>query len=153
MTVKITDNGDGTLNVTPEYSAGNKAVFTNRYADASTELTGTKSLTGRAFKLGDKWTFNIEALTKEPSGNGMPCGGTIPLADPEEMTWRFFVRMPGTAKSAEETVRALFPEAVFAELADPAGMCAFVTGVMSEKEFSEKAAGLPADLRTMRVLA
>ena len=60
VTVTVTDNGDGTLNV-QKTEDENGLTFTNKYAEGETTLGVTKVLSGREFKEGDAWTFNLTA--------------------------------------------------------------------------------------------
>ena len=60
VTVTVTDNGDGTLNV-QKTEDENGLTFTNKYAEGETTLGVTKVLSGREFKAGDAWTFNLTA--------------------------------------------------------------------------------------------
>ena len=59
--VIVTDNGDGTLKVEQIEDAQNGLTFTNKYAEGETTLGVTKVLSGREFKAGDAWTFNLTA--------------------------------------------------------------------------------------------
>lgn len=59
--VIVTDNGDGTLKVEQIEDAKNGLTFTNKYAEGETTLGVTKVLSGREFKAGDVWTFNLTA--------------------------------------------------------------------------------------------
>ncbi|MFR7573561.1 MAG: Spy0128 family protein [Blautia faecis] len=59
--VIVTDNGDGTLKVEQIEDAKNGLTFTNKYAKGETTLGVTKVLSGREFKAGDAWTFNLTA--------------------------------------------------------------------------------------------
>ena len=59
--VIVTDNGDGTLKVEQIEDAKNGLTFTNKYAEGETTLGVTKVLSGREFKAGDAWTFNLTA--------------------------------------------------------------------------------------------
>ena len=59
--VIVTDNGDGTLKVEQIEDAKNGLTFTNKYAEGETTLGVTKVLSGREFKDGDAWTFNLTA--------------------------------------------------------------------------------------------
>nr|WP_027871839.1 FctA domain-containing protein [[Eubacterium] cellulosolvens] len=67
VTVTVTDNGDGTLAAVPVYSdEGGKASFTNVYgADGTFVLSGSKQITGRKFRTGDRWTFTVKAVDPE----------------------------------------------------------------------------------------
>ena len=58
--VIVTDNGDGTLKVEQKADATG-LTFTNKYAEGETTLGVTKVLSGREFKAGDAWTFNLTA--------------------------------------------------------------------------------------------
>ena len=62
VTVTVTDNGDGTLNV-QKTEDKNGLTFTNKYAEGETTLGVTKVLSGREFKAGDAWTFTLEGGT------------------------------------------------------------------------------------------
>ena len=59
VTIKVTDNGDGTLAVTPTYSGG--ATFTNPYKPLATSapFTATKQLTGKTLAAG-MFTFELK---------------------------------------------------------------------------------------------
>ena len=65
VSVTITDNGDGTLSVTPSTSAAN-ITFTNKYTTTPTKakITGSKTLTGRDLNAGE---FSFEL--KDSDGN------------------------------------------------------------------------------------
>lgn len=65
VTVKVTDNGDGTLKVEPKYT-DNRQTITNTYAkDGSIKLHATKVLNGRNWKDSDAFTFQL----KDSEGN------------------------------------------------------------------------------------
>ncbi|MBR3315015.1 MAG: Cna B-type domain-containing protein [Atopobiaceae bacterium] len=65
VTVKVEDNGDGTLKVTNS-AEETGASFTNVYdAEGKAKLSGTKMIVGRDFKSGDTATMKIEAVTKD----------------------------------------------------------------------------------------
>ena len=55
VTVTVSDNGNGTLNVQKTEGA-NGLTFTNKYVEGETTLGVTKVLSGRGFKAGDAWT-------------------------------------------------------------------------------------------------
>lgn len=84
LTVKVTDQHDGTLKVEKTFDNSNapkqttQAYFVNTYeASGSTKLAGKKLLTGRTFRSGDSFTFKL-------SGNGpLPaeCEKTITPTD------------------------------------------------------------------------
>ena len=61
VTVKVSDNGDGTLKI--ENSCETTPVeFINTYnANGETTLKGTKVIAGREFQDGDEWTFTVTA--------------------------------------------------------------------------------------------
>lgn len=61
VTVKVTDNGDGTLDCAVTYSDGDKAAFDNKYKPLPTtaKVKGTKSLTGKNLKDGE-FTFELK---------------------------------------------------------------------------------------------
>ena len=73
VTVTVTDNGDGTLNV-QKTEDKNGLTFTNKYAEGETTLGVTKVLSGREFKDGDAWTFN---LTADPETAPMPAETSV----------------------------------------------------------------------------
>lgn len=54
--------GSGETSSDKQYCA-----FINQYIGASVDLTGTKTLTGRAFQTGDKFTFKIEPKDGAPA--------------------------------------------------------------------------------------
>ena len=58
--VIVTDNGDGTLKV-EQIAEATGLTFINKYAEGETTLGVTKVLSGREFKDGDAWTFNLTA--------------------------------------------------------------------------------------------
>ncbi len=60
LTFHVTDDGDGTMTVTPD--AGNPdVVFSNGYrATGSATLSAVKAITGRDFQAGDAFTFTVE---------------------------------------------------------------------------------------------
>ncbi len=73
VTVKVTDDGAGTLNAEVAYSDGEAAAFTNTYSadmpdneKAKTNATFTKVLEGREWLDSDSFTFKIEALDGAP---------------------------------------------------------------------------------------
>ncbi len=74
VTVKVEDNGNGTLKITNSAEATG-ATFTNVYdADGTARLSGTKTIEGRDFKSGDTATMKIEAVTE---GAPMPEHSTV----------------------------------------------------------------------------
>ena len=61
VTVDVADNGDGTLAVTSSCEE-EPLEFENTYnAEGETTLKGTKTISGRQFKPGDRWTFEVSA--------------------------------------------------------------------------------------------
>ena len=77
ITVKISDNGDGTLKVETTPSGPSALAFTNTYdASGSYSLKATKVITGRAFRSGDEFTFKLEAVT---TGAPMPEETTVTI--------------------------------------------------------------------------
>jgi pilin isopeptide linkage protein len=72
VSVKVTDDGKGKLVAVNTYTDGDKtnnekAEFVNTYgADGTYQLKGVKTLTGRAFAEGDKWTFTVTAEAGTP---------------------------------------------------------------------------------------
>ena len=83
VTVSVTDNGDGTLAVTPTRESADPAKldFTNLYtATGSITFAGTKSLTGRALAEGDTFVFDVKDTTPGSAGttwNVTNSGATI----------------------------------------------------------------------------
>ena len=62
VTVKVTDNGDGTLKAKPSYAKAEGAVFTNTYTYSATgkvQLEAKKVLNGKALKA-DQFTFTLD---------------------------------------------------------------------------------------------
>lgn len=91
--VSIADAGKGRLTVTADYGSNEaeSAEFTNTYgASNKIELSGSKSLTGRSFKEGDKWKFNVTALTE---GAPLPANPSVVIeptaADGKTKTFSF----------------------------------------------------------------
>ena len=59
--VTVDDNGNGSLEVTPDYGTEGM-TFTNTYdASGTLDLKGTKTIKNRKFKSGDSWTFTVTA--------------------------------------------------------------------------------------------
>ena len=76
VTVTVTDDGDGTM--TAKVS-GDPLAFTNEY-EATGKLenvTGTKTITGRDFKKGDSFTFNVTGSATTLDGGTFT--GTVPM--------------------------------------------------------------------------
>lgn len=76
LTFHVTDDGDGTMTVTPD--AGNPdVVFSNGYrATGSATLSAVKAITGRDFQAGDAFTFTVEGTYK-----GDATVDSVPLPD------------------------------------------------------------------------
>ena len=67
VTVKIADNGDGTLKVEAAYADGDKVILTNIYnAEGELTLDVEKTMKGRSFREGDVFTFTVEAAEGVP---------------------------------------------------------------------------------------
>ncbi len=64
VTVKITDNGDGTLTATPEYSSTDKTITNTYEANGKIKLQATKKIEGRGWLDGESFEFKL-------SGNGV----------------------------------------------------------------------------------
>lgn len=76
VTVTVTDDGDGTM--TAKVS-GDPLAFTNEY-EATGKLenvAGTKTITGRDFKKGDSFTFNVTGSATTLDGGTFT--GTVPV--------------------------------------------------------------------------
>ena len=76
VTVTVTDDGDGTM--TAKVS-GDPLAFTNEY-EATGKLenvAGTKNITGRDFKQGDSFTFNVTGAATTLDGEAFT--GTVPM--------------------------------------------------------------------------
>lgn len=76
VTVHVSDNGDGTLKIDPEYSTGDSLVWNNTYkavfdTDTAVTINGIKNLTGQSLEAGE-FTFNIIANDGAPMGSSMP---------------------------------------------------------------------------------
>ena len=76
VTVKVTDNGDGTLTSAVDYFPYTSLAFTNTYGEAKVTLSGSKVLKvlsgNNAPNIDGKFTFNLTAAdgTPMPEGNG-----------------------------------------------------------------------------------
>ena len=70
VSVKVTDDGKGNLKAVNTYTDGEtknneKSNFVNVYsAEGEYALKGTKTIEGRNFQAGDKWTFKVDAVTE-----------------------------------------------------------------------------------------
>ena len=61
--VYVEDNYDGTLNIVPTYSDGNKAIFESIYdASGFIALSGTKTIVNRSFKTGDLMSVSVSSV-------------------------------------------------------------------------------------------
>lgn len=76
VTVTVEDNGDGTMTPTV---GGDALAFTNTYkATGKLEnVAGTKTITGRDFKKGDSFTFNVTGSATALDGDTFT--GTVPM--------------------------------------------------------------------------
>ena len=76
VTVTVKDNGDGTM--TPTVS-GDALAFTNTYKATGKleKVAGTKTITGRDFKKGDSFTFNVTGSATTLDGGTFT--GTVPM--------------------------------------------------------------------------
>lgn len=70
------------------------------------------------------------------------------LVDKRKVQSRFFVR----AAEGQEQVKAVFSEAEFVEVPGITGETGFLTGVMTEEAFEEKAAALKDIRQRIRVV-
>lgn len=76
----------------------------------------------------------------------------LELLDRKEITHRFFVRVKGSASEKLEQAKAVFGDVRLVE-AGVTGEFGFVTELMSEGEFEEKAEKLPGMISRIRVRA
>lgn len=86
--VYVEDNYDGTLNIVPTYSDGNKVSFESIYdATGFVALSGLKTIVNRTFKSGDTMSVAVTSLDgKLPS----PASITVPLvADSSSASFSF----------------------------------------------------------------
>ena len=65
VTVKVTDNGDGTLDAAVSYKDNNNIIVNTYEAEGSVELEAIKELEGREWQEGEKYTFTL----KDSEGN------------------------------------------------------------------------------------
>ena len=80
VTVRVADNGDGTLNVSETYTNTTltSAVFVNKYGSQSKwRPVGTKTLTGRAYKENETFTYTVKEGDKVVSTGTSDSNGTI----------------------------------------------------------------------------
>ncbi len=75
----------------------------------------------------------------------------LELADIADSKKQFFVRVEGTLAERKAEVEAVFGTVMTAELEAVAGEFAFITGVMSEREYAKKAEKLGGILNRIRV--
>ena len=69
--VSITDNKDGTLTVEKTYDDGVCLEFHNTYGTETTfKFNGMKTLKGRPFQTGDRWTFTLTGEGDAPMPEG-----------------------------------------------------------------------------------
>ena len=87
VSVKVTDNGDGTLTGNVAYPSGDAGKFKNVYrATGSFKFSGTKSIDGRDFADGDSMTFHVMGYVlgnrneKAPLPDGVDAAGNITIA-------------------------------------------------------------------------
>ena len=74
----------------------------------------------------------------------------LKLADNKKLVYKFFVRVKGDDKKADE-VKKLFCKGKVVKLDDVAGEFGFVTGKMSEEEFDEKYSKLDGTITRIRM--
>ena len=87
VTVKPTDNGDGTIATPVTYSDGGKASFRNSYNAVGTLQFDTcvKKITGRSFEDGDAMTFHLtgevvgNASLNAPLPSGVDAAGNVTI--------------------------------------------------------------------------
>jgi pilin isopeptide linkage protein len=76
VTVTLTDNGDGTVTAVPAYAGAGADghTFANTYAaSGSVKLQATKAISGRDFRAGDAFTFDLtDANPAGTTGYAMP---------------------------------------------------------------------------------
>ena len=94
----------------------------------------------------------IEAVVSGGKCGILPEGEPAVPADPENMIYRFFVRIAEKADKAEKKVTEAFADAALISLAEYPEECAFVTEEMSEKAFAEKIAGIEHIKDWIRIL-
>ena len=94
----------------------------------------------------------VELVTSGGKCGILPKGEEVAPVAPEEITYRFFVRMKETAASCEAAVSSVFENVNFAEIADLEGECGFVTESMKEGAFLKKYAKLNGAVSYMRIL-
>ncbi|MBE5997378.1 MAG: homoserine dehydrogenase [Lachnospiraceae bacterium] len=94
----------------------------------------------------------IEAVVSGGKCGILPQGEPAVPVDPETMSYRFFVRIPENTDATQEKVSAVFEDASLINLEEYPQESAFVTGVMTEKEFTEKVAGLGSVTGWIRIL-
>lgn len=86
VVINLGDDGEGNLRVNSitykdkdgnELSSGEVATFTNTYkaADGTMDLTAEKLITGREFKDGEQFTFELTAVDGAPMPADYPAGG------------------------------------------------------------------------------
>ncbi len=75
----------------------------------------------------------------------------LELEDKADTTKQFFVRMEGVAEDKKAEVEAAFGKVEFLTVADVAGEFAFITEVMSEKQYEECANKFPQIIHMIRV--
>lgn len=77
----------------------------------------------------------------------------LELEDKMKLTKRFLVRMQGSQEKKAEEVKDIFGEVTFLELEEVPGEFGFVTSVMTEGEYQEKAGKFADILQVLRVEA
>ncbi len=75
----------------------------------------------------------------------------LSLMDIKDVTNRFFVRVDGTKSEKEALIQAQFGEVEFVEIPELAGEFAFVTPVLTEAAYNEKAEKLDGIISMIRV--
>ena len=94
----------------------------------------------------------IEAVIRDGKCGIRPAGEAVKPLDHSEMSWRFFVRIAGRAQYMEMNLRERFGDIQMYGMVDYPTEFVFVTEKMTEKEFSEKCAGLAGIRNRIRML-
>ncbi len=94
----------------------------------------------------------IEAVIRDGKCGIRPAGEAVKPLDHSEMSWRFFVRIAGRAQYMEMNLRERFGDIQMYGMVDYPTEFVFVTEKMTEKEFSEKSAGLAGIRNRIRML-
>ena len=94
----------------------------------------------------------IEAVARDGKCGIRPAGEAVKPLDHSEMSWRYFVRIAGRAQYMEMNLRERFGDIQMYGMVDYPTEFVFVTEKMTEKEFSEKCAGLAGIRNRIRML-